>query len=288
MGKLPATVMFSLAALITALPSATTVAGQEVKDPKTDEGGSHVPGPVRDLWGATRDFGYETWLVASSPARLDRPSAVKLGGVVLTGGVLFALDEQIRDRLQTEGSPGGLHRFLRDVGDFVEPVGLQGNTNVYWAGTAILGYLTRQEWLQDPAKQVLYSQWIGGMGRQLVGYLVGRKRPGDEEGAYAFERGEGTSFPSGHSAVAFELAYVLSHHIGRWPATVLLYGLAGSMAFQRVDSDSHWSSDAWLGSAWGLLVAKTVVAAEESDRFLVEPVLDFQNGRSGMGLRVRF
>ena len=244
--------------------------------------------PFLDFLGAAKDFGQATWLVASAPARLDRDSGLKLGSVVLVGGVLFAFDQEINDALDATANPDGSGGFLRRVGDFVEPMGLQGNTNVYFAGASVLGYLTRQDWIKNPAKQILYSQWIGGLGRQIVGYVVGRHRPSEGRGPYAFEFGEGTSFPSGHSAVAFELAYVLSHHIDRWPASLLLYGLAGTLAFQRVDSNSHWASDAFLGSAWGYFVAKTVVASEESDRVAIEPMIDVGSGRSGMGVRIRF
>lgn len=244
--------------------------------------------PFIDLWGVVKDFGRDTWLVASGPTRLDRASALELGGVLAVGGLLFAFDEDLADALDADADPSGNRGFLRGVGEFVEPVGLQGDTNVFFAGAAVLGYLTHQDWLKDPAKQILYSQWIGGMGRQLAGRIVGRRRPHQGEGAYAFEPGEGTSFPSGHSAVAFELAYVLSHHIDLWPATVALYGLAGTMAFQRTDSNSHWASDAFLGSAWGYFVARTVVGAEESDRISVEPVVDGGSGRVGVGLTVRY
>jgi membrane-associated phospholipid phosphatase len=100
--------------------------------------------------------------------------------------------------------------------------------------------------------------------------------------------GEGTSFPSGHSAVAFEIAHVLSHHIDRRPASIALYGLAATMAFQRTDSNSHWASDAFLGSSWGYFVAKSVVAAEESRRVSVEPVVESVSGRLGVGITFRF
>jgi hypothetical protein len=243
--------------------------------------------PIGDLWGAAKDLGHAGWLLASSPARLDTRSAAKLGGVLLVGGILFVIDEEIQDGLHVEGEAQGLHGALRDTGNFIEPVGLQGNTNAYWAGAAVLGYVTRQDWLKTPAKQILFSHWLGGLGRQLAGRIVGRKRPEDGEGAYDFDPGNGTSFPSGHAAVAFELAYVLNHHI-RWrPATVLLYGLAGTLAFQRADSNAHWMSDAWFGSAWGLLVAKTVVAADESERWEISPTADFTSGRTGVGVTFR-
>ena len=265
-----------------------TAEGQLHMQPESGDSTRAKLSPLKDLWGATKDFGFATWMVASSPARLDRYSAVKLGGVLLVGGVLFALDEQIQEELQAGGEPQGLYAAVTDLGNFIEPVSLQSNTNAYWAGAAVLGYLTRQDWLRDPTKQILYSHWIGGLGRQLAGRVVGRSRPEAGAGPYEFDPGGGTSFPSGHSAAAFEIAYVLSHHIHRRPATIVLYGLAALTAFQRVESNSHWMSDAWFGAAWGYLVAKTVVSAEESDRFEVVPTLDPSTGRSGVALTIRF
>lgn len=264
------------------------MAGQDSPETEPPETREWYAAPFLDFWGAAKDFGKATWLVASAPAHLDRDSALRLGGVVLVGGVLFAFDQEISDALDAEANPEGNGGVLRRIGDFIEPMGLQGDTNIYFAGASVLGYLTRQDWIKNPAKQILYSQWIGGMGRQIVGHVVGRHRPSEGRGPYAFEFGEGTSFPSGHSAVAFELAYVLSHHINWRPASVLLYGLAGTMAFQRVDSNSHWASDAFFGSAWGYFVAKTVVASEESDRVSIEPLLDVGSGRTGIGVRFRF
>jgi hypothetical protein len=252
------------------------------------EGPSRAAKPFIDFWGAVQDFGRDIWAVASAPARLDRSGAVTLGGVLAVAGVLYAYDEEISEAMNALSNPEGSGGVLREVGDFVEPVGLQGDTNVYFAGLAVLGYLTQQDWLKEPAKQILYSQWIGGMGRQLVGHLVGRQRPSRDEGPYSFEPGEGTSFPSGHSAVAFELATVLSHHIDRRPISVLLYALATAMAFQRVDSGSHWASDAFLGSAWGYFVARTVIATEESHRVIVEPALSVDSGKMGLGVVIHF
>ena len=237
--------------------------------------------PFRDFGGAVRDFGEDTWLVVSAPARLDRRSGLVVAGVVGAGAVLFAVDEKVRDRLAED--PRGVRTSFRDVGDFFEPVALQSTTNIYFAGLSVLAYFTRQEWLHAPAKQILYSQWINGLIRQSTGFVLGRRRPSQEESAYVFDPGNGKSFPSGHSAVAMSLATVLSHHIGFWPASVALYGAAGSVLFQRLDSGQHWASDVWLGAALGLAVSRIVVRAEE-DRRLGADVAPAPGG--GVGIRL--
>lgn len=224
--------------------------------------------PLRDLGGAIRDFGEDTWAVVSSPTRLDARTGAVVGGVLAVGGALFAMDEEITRRVAVE-DPGGFHGTLREVGDFFEPAGLQSNSNLYLAGISAVSYFTRQDWLHAPAKQLLYSQWISGIVRQGTGALVGRQRPSQEESAYVFTLGDGKSFPSGHSSVAMAIATVLSHHIDYAPATVALYAAASAVVFQRVDAGEHWASDAWLGAGLGLAIARIVIMTEESRRLHV-------------------
>ena len=229
------------------------------------EGAPLVPG--RDFLHGVESFGSDLWYVLSSPSRLDGRSAWTAAGTFVVGGVLFATDEGTRNRLAR--NPGDLRTGVRDVGDFFEPAGLQSNTNLYLAGVTGFAYFTRQGWLHAPAKQLLYSQWISGLIRQVSGFAIGRRRPTQEESAYVFDPGNGKSFPSGHSAVAMAIATVLSHHLDHPVATVGLYGAAGSVLFQRLDSGQHWSSDVWMGGALGLLVARGVIEAEESRRLSV-------------------
>ena len=88
---------------------------------------------------------------------------------------------------------------------------------------------------------------------------LGRRRPDDGLGARTYHRGDGTSFPSGHASTIMQVATVLSHHVEQRWIDVLLYGLAGTVLFQRIDAEKHWASDVWIGAAWGWGVARTVV-----------------------------
>ena len=221
--------------------------------------------PIHDFGGALLDFGVDTWRIVSSPADLDRSGWLRVAGVVAVGGALYLVDDEINSHL-VDTPPSGLRRGVRDVGDFFEPLGLMGNTNVYYAGAATVAYFVRQERLQLLFKELLYSHWIAGGTRQLVGRPVGRVRPRDGGTASTFDSGEGRSFPSGHSSTIVQLAHVLAHHIDRTPASIVLYGLAGTVVFQRFDSGAHWTSDAWIGAAWGLAVSSIVMRVEEEGR----------------------
>jgi membrane-associated phospholipid phosphatase len=67
------------------------------------------------------------------------------------------------------------------------------------------------------------------------------------------------SFPSGDVTIAFAQSSVLASEISFWPATVALYGLAATTAFQRVHRDQHWFSDIVGGAVWGTAVGLGVV-----------------------------
>lgn len=239
--------------------------------------------PLVDLGGAVVDFGTDAWGVVKAPTELDRSGWLQFGGVVATGAALYLVDDEIQGRLE-DHPPSALRRGIRDVGDFFEPLGLMGKTNAYYAGAATLFYFAGQERLQLLFKELLYSHWIAGGSRQLVGRAVGRVRPRDGGTASTFEPGEGRSFPSGHSSTIVQLAHVLAHHIDWTPASVALYGLAGTVVFQRVDSGAHWTSDAWIGAAWGLAVANVVIRLEEEGRLPARASLGMSPTPHGVGI----
>jgi membrane-associated phospholipid phosphatase len=232
-------------------------------------------------------FGRDLWAVVSFPSRLDRGDWMTVGGVAVIGGALYAADLEITEATLRQAGHQP-HDALRDVGDFFEPIGLMGNTNAYWLGGILVGYATGQEWLRAPARDLLVSHWIACLTRNPVRDLVGRRRPSDGEGARTFVRGEGTSFPSGHSSTIMQVATILSHHIDRRWASVLLYGAAASVVFQRVDDEKHWASDAWVGAAWGWGVARTVIAdRSDGTSGAAGPALVLSPRPGGLGLGVR-
>ena len=254
----------------------TALIGQE----NSANDGSPMNRAIRDLGGAVADFGENLWKVVSAPAGMDRSAGLQFAGVLAVGGVFFALDERIREEV-LEAERTGLYGAVSDVGDFFEPVGLQSKTNLPLAVIAGAGYLTDQDWLHAPAKQLLYSQLINGIIRQGTGFAVGRQRPNATSDAFDFDPGDGKSFPSGHSAVIMSVATVLSHHLDWAPATAVLYGMAGSVFFQRVDSNEHWASDVWFGAALGYAVSRIVIHTEESRRI---DVVAAPSPTGGMGL----
>jgi membrane-associated phospholipid phosphatase len=225
-------------------------------------------------------------LTVRAPVCFYRNDWLVTAGVLGVGGLLYVFDEDItRAALRNEDEP--VFDQVLDVGTFFEPVGLMGNTNVWFAAGAVTSYFAGWDRPKRMFTELLYSQWIAGLLRAASRELVGRSRPHQEQGSRSFEAGDGTSFPSGHASTVFQVATVLSHHIDWFPARAALYGAAGAVAWQRIADRQHWASDVWLAAVSGWAIAKLVVRLHEEEALTVSPVVD-PTGGYGVGVRVRF
>jgi undecaprenyl-diphosphatase len=223
--------------------------------------------------------------VVSSPARLDRQGAAWTAGVLATGGIVYAYDEEILEALRRSREDDLVEASL-EVGDALEPIGNLATNPYYLAGLAV-GAATGLEPLQEVSLEILESHLISGGVRNTVKLFVGRPRPFEERGARFFAFNRGTSFPSGHASVAFELATILSHHARSLPVTVACYGLATTIALQRVDARTHWPSDVLFGAVTGTVVARTVLRRHQARRALL-PALGARDGVPTLVLEARW
>ena len=226
-------------------------------------------------WRTARNFASDTWLVVSSPARINRHGALQAVAVLAVGGAVYAYDEELLESsIRNREDP--VWDAIQDVGSFVQPTGYMGRTIPYYVGAAGLGYLFDVKLLREIPIQIVESHLISGGVRNSAKLFLGRRRPFEERGPYHFEFNGGTSFPSGHTSVMFEIATVLSHHARSTPATVLFYTLAATGALERVHSRNHWPSDLILSAVSGTMIARTVVRRHEErqSRLRAEVFLD--------------
>ena len=110
-----------------------------------------------------------------------------------------------------------------------------------------------------PATLALWGAFgaaAGGAGivKRLTGRVrprlhLGWMRPGAFVGPTWKHAGWRESFPSSHTACAVAVSAVMAH---LYPAAAIVFwGLAGSCAFLRYATDSHWASDVLAGAAVG-------------------------------------
>lgn len=234
------------------------------------------------------DVARDAWRVYTSPARLDRGRALWTAGVLAVTGVLFAFDEEIHgwfDRNEDER----WYRPVRRFGDNIEDGGLVSETMPWYAGAAVLGWAFDLEWVANTSFEIIESYVVSAAGKNAALWLVGRRRPARGKGAYAFEAGEGRSFPSGHVIHAVQAATVLSGRIGSRPVSVALYGLAGTIALQRITSDHHWPSDVLLGAVYGYVTAREIMKLRDGRSALAVAPVAVDGGRgAGVAVSWRF
>lgn len=255
------------AALILALLSVSLLVPPAAARETAHEAAPEDPPPLLlraayGLAGAADLFVRDAWHICTFPRRLDRRGWLTLGGVTAAAGLAYAWDEELR-AMAHRNEDADLLKPLWELGDFFEPTGHMGNTNIWYIGGLATSYLAGWDRPLTIFAQILESHYIAGLGKNAAQSVIGRPRPFEGFGPREFGRDDATSFPSGHASNIFQVAVVLSHH-GRSPwISALVYTVAGSVAVQRVRSDMHWPSDVLLSSVYGFSVARAVVARHE-------------------------
>lgn len=265
--------------------------GTEVAAPGSSESrgssGTVAQRATRSAKAFASDLGY----VVTSPSRLNVRAALWTAAVVGASAVVFANDEEVfRAFERSRGDP--VYDFFLDAGERLEPLGHMGKTGAYWVGGAALSTLFRWDPGQRLCLDVIESHLVSGGVRNSAKFLVGRERP-FEAGPYSFFKG-GTSFPSGHASVVFEVATLVSRHTRRTPLVVRIpvgavaYGVATAVCIQRVDSRGHWPSDMLISAASGAAIASTVSRRNEERRAAGERPLGVHVTPSGVVLAWSF
>jgi len=216
-------------------------------------------GRVRRALG---NFAGDAGAIVAAPFHMRGVDYLWLGAALGAGAVLYANDEPIENALIRNRETPGLRTVL-DVGDKLAPIGFMGRTNPFYAAALGAGYAFDVRPLRTVPTEILESHLLAGGVRNLGKILVGRKHPYENQGAHAFQFGKGTSFPSGHTSVVFELATIATMNTHSLPVGIAAYGLATTVALQRVASRNHWPSDVFVAGMYGTLVARTVVRLHE-------------------------
>ncbi len=231
----------------------------------------------KDFGGGVVSLGQDALDFITEPFHLSERQWLEVGVVVGAGLVLFAFDQQIHDFIigSQDEAPWST---IKDVGDFFEPLGLMNNTNPFWLAGIGVTYAFKQEPAMRVFQQLLFSHLVSGATMVVPRSLIGRVRPRNSpDDPYVFRPFDGTSFPSGHASTIFEVARVVSNALDWWPATAALYGVAGTVAYQRMVEETdpetgeitkgapHWPSDVYFGAWYGVVAANIVIRNDEPD-----------------------
>jgi membrane-associated phospholipid phosphatase len=121
----------------------------------------------------------------------------------------------------------------------------------------LVGQLTGQKSVTRVALRAGGAMAIAGGITTAVKLAIGRNRPAGDAGADRFRPLSGwSSFPSGHTAVAFALATAIAEETRDPWSDAALYGAATLTALARLNDDRHWTSDVFVGALVGHLSAR--------------------------------
>lgn len=216
--------------------------------------------------------------VLTSPLRMSTNDALEVGGFLAATGLIWIFDQEILDAVNRNAEEFPLKPML-EVGRWLDPIGY-GSMNIYYLSGLGVSYAAGWDTGTAMFAQIVESFAVYGLLKIPVQELVGRPRPYQDEGPDAFGHDDSTSFPSGHTINAFQLATVVSHHVGRSWFTWAAYFCAASVGLQRIESDSHWPSDVFLSAVGGVAIARGIIGLHEQRRLAVTP----QIGPQGLGL----
>jgi len=240
-----------------------------------------------------RTMGKDAVTIVRAPFTLT-PSEqlITLGATGLVASTASVLDDPAHRHLHTRsGAASDFSRPLAGPGRWFDRVGPDRFT-VGTAGLLAVGGLAlqRTSWTRTSVRLVealVYTKAVTGLAKSAIN----RSRPFAGSDPLTADPGgfdsahEELSMPSGHTARAFALASVLAHQADRWYVSVPAYGLAGSVAAERVRSGDHWLTDVVVGGALGYFIGRTVSDSPSiGDDVSYTPILSTDR----VGLSVRF
>jgi membrane-associated phospholipid phosphatase len=264
----------SRAALLTlaGLLHTTTVAGQTVRDTATTDTSRH----------------HQVLFTADD-------AALAAGFVGLTL-VMFPADRSIAQRLENENSKA--NRFFDRSATGLELISTPG---AYIVGPALyaFGRYTHHPDIEDlgwhGTESVVLATGITGVLKGLLGrsrpYVTADTNPRDFKFGKGFSGEDRSSFPSGHTTVAFAAASSVTSEAQRlwpghtWIVAPVMYGGATLVGLSRMYHNKHWASDVILGAGIGTFSGIKVVRYSHAhpDNFIDRVILKTSVAPDGHG-----
>lgn len=186
-------------------------------------------------------FWQSRWEELTSPVTTEGKYYL-LGGAALTGvlvidGVEDSLGHDLQNETVEDKPLGGLSKFGDLAGQMIP--------NALYFGTMYGFYLmTDEELYRSKSFHMLKSTLYTALTTTIIKKIVREPRPNPTSTGR-------DSFPSGHTATAFAFAAVVGteHEL---PWAIAAYGLAGLVAYSRINDNMHRLHDVVGGAVIGL------------------------------------
>lgn len=209
----------------------------------------------------------------TGPFHTSKKSWKQVGGfALLTGAFAFADVPIQRQALKWRNNSAA----VRDVSKFITNFGASYETYTL-VSLAAYGFVFKNEKIKTTTFLATQAYITGGMVESITKFLTGRQRPSyygtDSIAARATFHGPfdiagreyqgktvSSSFPSGHTTVAFAAATVFAMEYKDKPfIPILAYSAATLVGLSRITENKHWTTDVLVGAGLGYLSGRQVV-----------------------------
>jgi len=208
----------------------------------------------------------------TGPLHTSKKSWRQVGIFGLATGALFFADEPIQkaalEARKNSEAVRNISRFVTEFGGLYEGYTL--------AALATYGYIFRNQKLKTTTFLATQAYITGAMVMTITKYLTGRQRPSyygtdtieaepifhgpfSVSGRKYNGKAVSSSFPSGHTTVAFAAATVFATEYKNQPLIpILAYSVASLIGISRVTENKHWATDVLVGAGLGYLSGRQV------------------------------
>jgi membrane-associated phospholipid phosphatase len=168
-----------------------------------------------------------------------------------------------------ENNGSSLHLFLKSIDP---PINFfsHGVTLIIIAFVAYLIGKFSNKKLYEAGKALCIGFLTAGIVTQILKHLIGRARPRltDELLLIGPTLKSGyDSFPSGHTAVAFCFAHILSLYLPGY--RIAFYIIAIIIGFERAEDSAHFLSDVLAGAFVGIIIGRIVIKMFRSKQLAI-------------------
>lgn len=202
----------------------------------------------------------------TSPVRWEKDDWLTAGGVIGGTMLLSLADKPVYDLMNNNRS-----RFFDNLGEFGYHNGKPYAAAIVAGGFYATGWIINDEWTKETAAILTSAYLTSGVLQSSLKKIVGRARPSEGLGNYEFHPFKNdpgfSSFPSGHSQIAFVTAMVLAERVDKtWLKAVFYTGAAVTIA-SRMYANAHWITDVTFGSVLGYFCTKMVIKRFEQNKY---------------------
>ncbi|MEO8413407.1 MAG: phosphatase PAP2 family protein [Ginsengibacter sp.] len=248
---------------------------------KSDSAGGQVNNIVPKAYNQNTKITFNTYFILlgsdlkqsfTKPFHMTRKDWGNLGKFAIVTGALAFADEPIQKgalRLR-KSNPNLDHvsKYITNFGGIYEAYAL--------AAFGAYGFIFKNEKMKTTTLLATQAYIAGAAVESVTKFLSGRTRPSyypegtEAEPAFlgpfsktatsASGKKVYSSFPSGHTTVAFAAATVFALEYNDKPLIpIIAYSAATMIGLSRITENKHWATDVLVGAALGFLTGKEVV-----------------------------